>query len=98
MGVALVVSLRQAVQLYRVAAHQAGIAEPDALIRVHSQAGVVVIMQGTDVGEFPPALDSRRSRQFLGQIRDRDEPFRLVYGLSVGAPPISGDALVAVLR
>src|SRR5829696_8581947 len=89
MGFALVISLRQAVKLYHVAAPEAGVAEPDPALWIDPQARVVVIMQGAAEGDLPPALNSRRSRQFLGQIRDRDEPLGLIYGLPVGQSAIS---------
>jgi hypothetical protein len=97
MGIPLVVPPRQARELDNVAADQAGVAEPDPTLWIDPQARVVVIMQGAAEGDLPPALDSRRSRQFLGQIRDRDEPLRLIYGLPVGQAAISAGVSLGII-
>src|SRR5215212_5959970 len=62
MGVALIVPPGQAGELYHVASAQTGIAEPDALIRVHSQARVVVVVQGAAERDLTPPPNSRPSQ------------------------------------
>src|SRR5215208_4422390 len=91
MGVALVVSPRQAGELYHVAATQTGIAEPDALIGIHSQARVVVVVQRAAERDLPAAPHSRPG-QPLGQLLDRDGLFGGVNRPRVGDAPIPGGA------
>src|SRR5215212_1362191 len=95
MGLALVVSPRQAGELYNFAADQTGIAEPDALIRVHPQARVVVVVQRAAECDLAPPPHSR-PRQLLGQVRDGHEPLGLVYGTGIGDAAISRGASLGI--
>src|SRR5829696_4375582 len=95
MGLALVVSPRQAGELYNVAADQTGIAEPDALIRVHPQARVVVVVQRASECDLAPPPHSRPG-QLLSQILDRHGLFCGIYRPRVGDAPISGGASLGV--
>src|SRR5215210_3970398 len=92
MSVALVVSPGQAGELYYVAAHEAGIAEPDAFIRIHSQARVVVVVQWAAERDLPPAPHSRRSGQPLRQVQDGHGLPGGINRPPVGAAPISPGA------
>src|SRR5215211_498898 len=93
MGLTLVVSPRQAGELYHVAADQTGIAEPDAPLGIHPQARVVVVVQGAAERDLPAAPHSWPG-QPLGQVQDGHEPLGLVYRARVGDAPIPGDALL----
>jgi hypothetical protein len=95
MSVTLVVPPGQAGELYHVTAEQTRIAEPHALVRVHSQAGVVVVVQGAAECDLSAAPHSW-SGQPLGKVQDVHEFISGVNRTDVRNAPISLAAFLGV--
>jgi hypothetical protein len=95
MGVALIVPPGQAGKLYHVAAIEASVTKPDALLWVHRERWGAVFVVGKHTAPDPlltDAPEASRAAEPICQVYDRHGFFSGVYRPSVGDAPISPGA------
>jgi hypothetical protein len=95
MDIALIVAPGQAGQLYHVAAIEASVTKPDALIWVHRERWrtiFVIRKWATPDPLLTDASQATRAAEPICQVYDRHSLFSGVNRLRVGDAPISGGA------